>query len=285
MVLPDQRILYANVDSEGGVTVRDLSGSIVAEQTRHGEQVNGIVPVDNQTVVSWTHSGNMVRIWRLEPEDVHRLPGHSDRINGVLELPGERLLTWSNDNTLKIWEMDGSIRTTMEHSFWVNHAAVHPDGYIVSCSDDMHLGVWTMDGKCYSWVQGGGVGGVKHCQILSDGTILAFMEPTIGLFEVKDSSNYFHCTVDGTELPMNIFEEQDFQRKYRPSRKPMETQSGSLVVEVDRRDSDVLCRWENKPLRWHGETIVRTAGISTSGLVIAMQENGQLCILEAVVDA
>lgn len=284
LVMPDGRILSVHDNLSGVVTVRDADGTIVATNTRHGEQIRDLLPLDNQTLLSWTWQGNAVQIWRLEREVLHAVPGHSDRINGVLELPDTRFLTWARDNTLKIWDTDGALLATMEHSAWVNFAAYHPAGLIISCSDDMSIGVWNLDGTLKRFIgPDGSSGGVKSCQILQDGTILAFREPRIGYFEIPGSSEYLHYTVEGKKLPVNTFEEQDYSRKYQPSTTPMATQSGALVVNVDRPRAPVVsCRWKNTPLRWHGESIVTTAGISTGGLVVATQENGQLCLLEVV---
>jgi WD40 repeat protein len=77
------------------------------------------------------------------------LEGHSDSVCGVVVTPdGKRAVSASQDNTLKVWDLDTgrALRTLKGHSNWVSGVAMTPDGKrAVSASWDNTLKVWDLD--------------------------------------------------------------------------------------------------------------------------------------------
>ncbi|GAB1545461.1 hypothetical protein NUACC21_81370 [Scytonema sp. NUACC21] len=77
------------------------------------------------------------------------LTGHSDRIRAVVLTPdGQRLISGSDDNTLKVWDVETGkeLCTLTGHNSPVSAVAVTPDGQrLISASNDKTLKVWDVE--------------------------------------------------------------------------------------------------------------------------------------------
>jgi hypothetical protein len=77
------------------------------------------------------------------------LEGHSDSVSGVaLTADGRRVLSASDDNTVKVWDVDSGLelRALEGHCSFVNGVAVSRDGRLaVSASHDRTLKVWDVE--------------------------------------------------------------------------------------------------------------------------------------------
>ncbi|WP_160111608.1 hypothetical protein [Tolypothrix sp. NIES-4075] len=66
--------------------------------------------------------------------------GHNQVVNAMVVMPdGQRVISASNDNTLKIWDLEsGAVLSTLEgHTDWVKAVAITPDGRLaISASRD-----------------------------------------------------------------------------------------------------------------------------------------------------
>jgi WD40 repeat protein/tetratricopeptide (TPR) repeat protein len=85
------------------------------------------------------------------------LQGHSSRVNSVVFSPdGKNLASASGDNTIKLWNSDGSELNTLKgHGSAVNSVVFSPDGKILaSASDDNTIKLWNPDGTGLNTLQG-----------------------------------------------------------------------------------------------------------------------------------
>ncbi|TNV85584.1 hypothetical protein FGO68_gene1924 [Halteria grandinella] len=92
-----------------------------------------------------------IRIWfkgSLEKEYI----GHEDIIRQFAEVPGIGFASCSNDETVKLWTIDGQKLSEMKgHNGFVFSVAALESGEIVSASDDKTVRVWR-DSKCVQTV-------------------------------------------------------------------------------------------------------------------------------------
>lgn len=100
---------------------------------------NGIIVTGSQD--------KKIRIWykgNLERE----FQGHEDIIREFAEVPGLGFVSCSNDETVKLWTIDGSNLGEMRgHNGFVFSVSVLDSGEIFSGSDDKTVKIWR-DGKC-----------------------------------------------------------------------------------------------------------------------------------------
>jgi WD40 repeat protein len=76
--------------------------------------------------------------------------GHKDGVHSASFNPtGDLILTTGGDGTAKVWELDGTLQTTLtgHTGWWVSSAAFNSAGdKIVTAGDDSTAKVWTIDG-------------------------------------------------------------------------------------------------------------------------------------------
>ncbi|MFM6188793.1 MAG: hypothetical protein ACKPEN_11055 [Planktothrix sp.] len=103
----------------------------------------GTASVDNpdqNQVLLWTETGEPIP---------HRPMKHQAVINSITFTPdGQQLVTSSNDKTVKLWKLDGTlIQEFKGHQDRVFDAELSPDYQrIVSCSKDGEIKIWSKDG-------------------------------------------------------------------------------------------------------------------------------------------
>ena len=72
---------------------------------------------------------------------------HADRVVCVAAAPDGRVITGSADGTVNVWRDGTCERTIQAHTSWVHSVAVLPGGArFVSVSDDNTAKLWTLDG-------------------------------------------------------------------------------------------------------------------------------------------
>jgi WD40 repeat protein len=87
---------------------------------------------------------------------------------------GEIIASASADNTIKLWNKDGTLRTTLYgHLGRVTSVRFHPDGYtLASASADNTLKFWSLDGNVLRTLEGNG-SSVNSVSFSSDGKTIA----------------------------------------------------------------------------------------------------------------
>ena len=72
---------------------------------------------------------------------------HDDVVTGAMQLADGRILSWSNDESLRLWNGDGTpIAMLTGHTSSVRGAVQLADGRILSWSNDESLRLWQLDG-------------------------------------------------------------------------------------------------------------------------------------------
>jgi energy-coupling factor transporter ATP-binding protein EcfA2/sugar lactone lactonase YvrE len=82
---------------------------------------------------------------------------HQGEINGVAFSPdGSKIASVSDDHTLKLWELGGSLLRTFEsHTNWVYGVSFSSDGQIIaSASADKTVRLWNLDGRLLRILEG-----------------------------------------------------------------------------------------------------------------------------------
>lgn len=85
-----------------------------------------------------------------------QLVGHQGSVLSVdISLNGQLIATASNDKTVKIWQQNGKLLTTLPHSATVHRVAFSPDNQLlVSGSLDGTVKLWNVQGKLLQDIQG-----------------------------------------------------------------------------------------------------------------------------------
>src|SRR5437868_5687882 len=84
------------------------------------------------------------------------LAGHTGQVNGVAVAPdGSWLATWSDDETARIWNLDGTTRAVLDHRARVCGGAIAPDGsWLATCGWDRSVRLWSAKGTALAVLTG-----------------------------------------------------------------------------------------------------------------------------------
>ncbi len=82
-------------------------------------------------------------------QERNRLEGHRGKVNGISFSPDGKTLASASDNTVKLWNVDGTLlRTIPGHQERVTSVTFSPDGkMLVSTSADKTVKLWSRDGQ------------------------------------------------------------------------------------------------------------------------------------------
>ncbi|WP_414586543.1 eIF2A-related protein [Scytonema sp. PCC 10023] len=122
----------------------------------------------------------------------NRLQKHEDAVHSVSFSPdGKTLASGSADNTIKLWNLDGSLRNTLEdHKGIVYSVSFSPDGKILaSGSADNTIKLWDQDGRLRNTLEEH-KGAVHSVSFSPDGKTLASgsEDNTIKLWNYQDGT-------------------------------------------------------------------------------------------------
>lgn len=146
--LKTSQCLHVLPGHENGVCVLELpDGTVVTGST--GRQVGNTV-ADFQ-----------LRFWAKDSRALSKtLADHQGPIRQLALVPGIGFVSCSNDGSIKLRTLDGSVLATMEHPLnaegkpgFVLGVAVLNDGRIVSASEDCTARVWSPDGQLLQTIE------------------------------------------------------------------------------------------------------------------------------------
>ena len=120
---------------------------------------------DGQTIISGG-TDNTVKLWSREGQLLKTFKGHQDEITSVSFSPipptplskggeGGIIATASKDNTVKLWNINGQLLKTLNHTDTVYSVSFSPDGQtIASASGDNTVKLWNKEGKLLKTLKG-----------------------------------------------------------------------------------------------------------------------------------
>ncbi|MBD2182353.1 WD40 repeat domain-containing protein [Planktothrix sp. FACHB-1375] len=126
------------------VSHRELDAMIDAIKAKR--RLQNLKNIDVKTIESVENALNQTV---YSNNEYNRLIGHKGSVLSVDISPDNQLIvTGSNDKTVKIWKLDGTLLQTLKHTATVHRVAFSPDSrMIVSGSLDGSLKLWGVDGK------------------------------------------------------------------------------------------------------------------------------------------
>lgn len=120
-----------------------------ANEPRSGLAVAG--SPDGRRLLSGSKEGNTALVWNADGDNGQLiLEGHASRVIAVAFCPDSQyMLTGSEDNTAKLWKLDGELLQTLKgHAGPVAAVAFSPDGrQLLTGSDDSTASLWSLEGQ------------------------------------------------------------------------------------------------------------------------------------------
>ncbi|VXD20512.1 WD-40 repeat protein [Planktothrix serta PCC 8927] len=149
----------ATASSDRTLKIWSLEGKLLTtpEQFPHEIPIKSVRYSPDGKIIATTTASvdnpdqNQVLLWTTAGTRLPHLPmKHRQVINNISFSPdGKQLVTSSNDKTVKLWGLDGTlIREFKGHQDRVFDAKLSPDGQnIASCSKDGEVKIWSIDGS------------------------------------------------------------------------------------------------------------------------------------------
>jgi len=152
--------LLATGDDDGSVRLWNAEGKLLNTISAHRSSLNDIAFSPDDRTFATTSNDLEVKLWAIDslvdegenegdPQPQQVFSGHTDKVWDVNFSPdGELLATASSDNTVRIWNLDGTERNQLQgHTTWVRSVAFSPDGKVlVTGSDDNTVKLWNVGG-------------------------------------------------------------------------------------------------------------------------------------------
>lgn len=150
--------LLASASEDGTIRLwNSRSGNLIRTLTGHQGRVTSVVFSPHQNLLASAGEDKTLRLWNVSNGTAPALAtsalkatvleGHLDAVKQVRFSPdGQRLISASMDNTLRLWQTDGTLITTFRgHGDAVLSVDVSPDGKsIVSGSADKTMRLWNV---------------------------------------------------------------------------------------------------------------------------------------------
>ena len=163
-------------------------------------------------------------------KELNRLEGHEDQVWDVSFSPdGKILASASYDETIKLWELDGSeIRTLRGHTDWVWSVAFSPNSQLIaSASDDNTIKLWKLDGSEIQTFKGH-CHGVKSVHFSPNGQLIA---------SASDDNTIKLWKLDGSEIQTFIGHRHGVNSvRFSPDGQLLASASADGIIKIWRTD-------------------------------------------------
>ncbi|GAX44124.1 WD-repeat containing protein [Tolypothrix sp. NIES-4075] len=102
----------------------------------HNSEVNNVAFSPDGKTIATASNDNTAKLWNLQGDVIATLK-HNDWVSDVAFSPdGKMVATASRDKTVKLWNLQGDVIATLKHNHWVENVAFSPDGKTVATASD-----------------------------------------------------------------------------------------------------------------------------------------------------
>lgn len=162
---PDGRWL-ASASYDKTVGIWTAAGEPVCMLEGHTDQVWDVAflpQISDAVVLASASWDKTVRLWRWQESDPEKqalcaealaepwrvLEGHQDVVAGIAFSPtGDAIATASQDRTVKIWALDGTVERSLDHDQAVTAVCFSPDGgWLATAGFDRQITLWSRQGQ------------------------------------------------------------------------------------------------------------------------------------------
>ena len=186
-----------------------LRGRLVEEDGPAVAQLLGVAHADRSSVLVPIRTGYLTR-----PGALLRTIQTDGAIRAIAVLPdGRRALSSSDDNTLRLWNLDRGteLRRFEGHNGWVRAIAVLPGGHrALSGSGDMTLRLWNLDRGTELRRFEGHDGPVRAIAVMTDGrrALSGASDNTLRLWDLDSGTQLASFVFDGAISTMAVAKER-----------------------------------------------------------------------------
>ncbi|UBF24773.1 caspase family protein [Kovacikia minuta CCNUW1] len=150
-------------ETSGVEALNSLSESLLENDNHLGalvasvKAVQRLLQVNASKVLQQQTFQGLQNVVVTNVQEINQLEGHTDTVYDISFNPdGQKFATASGDNTIKLWNLDGSMLQTFRgHSGTVTSVEFSPDGQILaSSSGDRTINLWRQDGSLIRTLKG-----------------------------------------------------------------------------------------------------------------------------------
>ncbi len=184
----------ASISADKTIKLWSHDGKLRQTLTGHSDVIHGLsFSPDGQSIVSasWDKT---IKLWRVaDGQLLKTFTGHTGRIYGISFSPSRTqplIASSSNDGTIKLWNLNGTVVNTLTaHTDVVHNLSFSPDGQtLASSSHDKTIKLWRVaDGKVLRTLRGH-TNWVHQVKFSPDGKLIvsASHDRTAKLWQVAD---------------------------------------------------------------------------------------------------
>ena len=152
---PDSKLI-ASFGNDNIVKLWNSNGTLIKTLTEHTDSVTQVIFSPDTSIVAslngssgyYTAGNTTIKLWRTDGTLLKSIDNYGVQ-NIVFSPDGSMIASINTDNTVKLWSLNGTLRTTLRgHTGAVTSVSFSPDGKLVaSASADNTVKLWSSDGN------------------------------------------------------------------------------------------------------------------------------------------